>query len=107
MWNATGELVGRRDELAAIRHALRDRLGTHLIAIEEWDEEKDLALHEECSAEVRSAQKEAERKGTLATTSIDFPHDVRTMFTDVYAEMPWHLKEEQEAMVAELEAKKR
>ena len=34
MWNATGELVGRRDELAAIRHALRDRLGTHLIAIE-------------------------------------------------------------------------
>lgn len=34
MWNATGELVGRHDELAAIRHALRDRLGTHLIAIE-------------------------------------------------------------------------
>ncbi len=34
MWIAPGELVGRRDELAAIRHALRDRHGTHLIAIE-------------------------------------------------------------------------
>jgi len=84
-----------------------ERLKAHLITIGEWDEEKDLSLHEECSAEVRAAQKEAERKGTLATTSIDFPHDVRTMFTDVYAEMPWHLKEEQESMVAELEAKKR
>jgi 2-oxoisovalerate dehydrogenase E1 component alpha subunit len=62
---------------------------------------------EEVSAEVRAAQKDAERKGTLATTSIDFPHDVRTMFTDVYADMPWNLTEQQEAMVAELEAKKR
>ncbi len=34
MWNATGELVGRRDELAAIRDALRDRHGTHLLVIE-------------------------------------------------------------------------
>ena len=34
MWTATGELVGRGDELAAIRHALRDRHGTHLLVIE-------------------------------------------------------------------------
>jgi hypothetical protein len=29
------------------------------------------------------------------------------MFEDVYAEMPWHLEEQQAAMVAELEAKRR
>ncbi len=34
MWTATAELVGRSDELATIRHALRDRHGTHLIVIE-------------------------------------------------------------------------
>jgi 2-oxoisovalerate dehydrogenase E1 component alpha subunit len=84
-----------------------ERLKAHLVQLGEWDEEQDSALVEAVSAEVRAAQKEAERKGTLATTSIDFPHDVRTMFTDVYAEMPWHLREEQEAMVAELEAKRR
>ena len=58
-------------------------------------------------AEVRAAQKEAERSGTLATSSIDFPQDVRTMFEDVFEEMPWHLKEQQAQMVVELEAKRK
>jgi 2-oxoisovalerate dehydrogenase E1 component alpha subunit len=84
-----------------------DRLKQHLITIGEWDEERDAAMREECAAEVRAAQKEAEKKGTLATTSIDFPHDVGTMFEDVFEEMPWHLREQQAAMVAELEAKRR
>lgn len=84
-----------------------ERLKAHLIQLDEWDEERDSALREEVGSQVRAAQKEAERKGTLATTSIDFPHDVSTMFTDVYADLPWHLKEEQEAMIAELEAKRR
>jgi 2-oxoisovalerate dehydrogenase E1 component alpha subunit len=84
-----------------------ERLKAHLIAIGEWDEERNEAMRTECDAEVRAAQKDAEKKGTLASTSIDFPHDVRTMFEDVYAEMPWHLREQQEAMVAELEAKRR
>ena len=84
-----------------------ERLKKHLIAIGEWDEERDAALHEEAAAEVRTAQREAEKKGTLASTSIDFPHDVRSMFEDVYEEMPWHLEEQQAAMVAELEAKRR
>ncbi len=84
-----------------------ERLKAHLIAIGEWDEERDAAMREERTAEVRAAQREAERKGTLATTSIDFPHDVRTMFEDVFEEMPWHLREQQAAMVAELEAKRR
>jgi 2-oxoisovalerate dehydrogenase E1 component alpha subunit len=73
----------------------------------EWDDERHAALLEEASAEVRAAQREAERKGTLTSASIDFPQDVRTMFTDVFEEMPWHLKEQQQAMVDELEAKRR
>jgi 2-oxoisovalerate dehydrogenase E1 component alpha subunit len=84
-----------------------ERLKRHLIALGEWDEERDAAMREECAAEVRAAQREAEKKGTLVAASIDFPHDVRTMFEDVFEEMPWHLKEQQAAMVAELEAKRR
>ena len=53
-----------------------------------------------------TAQREAEKQGTLASASIDFPQDVRTMFSDVYEELPWHLKEQQQAMVDELEAKR-
>jgi 2-oxoisovalerate dehydrogenase E1 component alpha subunit len=84
-----------------------ERLRAHLIAIGEWDDERHEAMRQQCDAEVRAAQKEAEKKGTLASTSIDFPQDVRSMFEDVYGEMPWHLREQQEAMVAELEAKRR
>ena len=83
-----------------------ERLKQHLIALGEWDEERHAAMQEEVSTVVRSAQREAEKKGTLATASIDFPQDVRTMFNDVYEEMPWNLKEQQQAMVDELEAKR-
>ena len=83
-----------------------ERLKGHLIALGEWDDERHTALEEEASAAVRDAQREAEKKGTLATASIDFPQDVRTMFNDVFEELPWHLKEQQQAMVDELEAKR-
>ncbi len=83
-----------------------ERLKAHLAALGEWDDERHAALLEEASAEVRAAQREAERKGTLTSASIDFPQDVRTMFDDVYEEMPWNLKEQQQAMVDELEAKR-
>ena len=83
------------------------RLRQHLEVIGEWDEARQTALDEEVDAQVRAAQKEAERMGTLVASSIDFPHDVTTMFEDVYEEMPWHLKEQQAQMVAELEAKRR
>jgi 2-oxoisovalerate dehydrogenase E1 component alpha subunit len=84
-----------------------ERLKTHLVGLGEWDDERHSALIEEASAEVRSAQREAEKKGTLHSASIDFPQDVRTMFDDVYEETPWHLKEQQQAMVEELEAKRK
>jgi 2-oxoisovalerate dehydrogenase E1 component alpha subunit len=83
------------------------RLKQHLIRIGEWDEERHAALEAELADTVRSAQKEAEKLGTLVTSTIDFPQDVRTMFEDVYAEMPWHIKEQQAQMVAELEAKRK
>jgi 2-oxoisovalerate dehydrogenase E1 component alpha subunit len=83
-----------------------ERLKSHLQMLGEWDEERDAAMRDEVTAEVRAAQREAEQKGTLHSSSIDFPQDVRTMFDDVYEEMPWHLKEQQQAMVDELEAKR-
>lgn len=83
------------------------RLKQHLIGLGEWDEDRHEQLHAELDAEVRAAQKEAERSGTLATSSIDFPQDVRTMFEDVFEEMPWHIREQQAQMVAELEAKRK
>jgi 2-oxoisovalerate dehydrogenase E1 component alpha subunit len=83
------------------------RLKQHLLLLGEWDEERHTKLEAELSDAVRSAQKEAEKQGTLVTSTIDFPQDVRTMFEDVYAEMPWHIKEQQAQMVAELEAKRK
>jgi 2-oxoisovalerate dehydrogenase E1 component alpha subunit len=84
-----------------------ERLKRHLICLEEWDDARHEGLAAEVDAEVRAAQKEAEKQGTLVASSIDFPQDVRTMFEDVYEDMPWHLKEQQAQMVAELEAKKK
>src|SRR5689334_21359270 len=57
-----------------------ERLKGHLIGLGEWDEERHSAMVDEIAANVRNAQNEAEKKGTLATASIDFPQDVRTMF---------------------------
>src|SRR3954447_8475199 len=83
------------------------RLKQHLLVTGEWDEERHAALEAELADTVRTAQKEAEKLGTLVTSTIDFPQDVRTMFEDVYAEMPWHIREQQAQMVAELEAKRK
>jgi 2-oxoisovalerate dehydrogenase E1 component alpha subunit len=83
------------------------RLKQHLLVAGEWDEERHAALEAELGDAVRAAQKEAEKKGTLVTSTIDFPQDVRTMFEDVFAEMPWHIREQQAQMVAELEAKRK
>jgi 2-oxoisovalerate dehydrogenase E1 component alpha subunit len=82
-----------------------ERLRGHLVALGEWDDERQAAMEAEIDAEVRNAQKEAEANGVLRAATIEFPQDVATMFEDVYAELPWHLKEQQAQMRAELEAK--
>jgi 2-oxoisovalerate dehydrogenase E1 component alpha subunit len=47
------------------------RLKQHLIGLGEWDEERHKALEEELGAEVRAAQKEAEKHGTLGNGHYD------------------------------------
>ena len=84
-----------------------ERLRAHIVRLGEWDDARHEALAAEVDAEVRAAQKEAEKLGTLVASTIDFPQDVTTMFEDVFENMPWHLKEQQAQMVAELEAKRR
>src|SRR3954447_23506526 len=52
-----------------------ERLKAHVISLGEWDEERHTALIDEVSAEVRTAQRDAERQGTLHSASFDFPQD--------------------------------
>jgi 2-oxoisovalerate dehydrogenase E1 component alpha subunit len=80
------------------------RLKQHLIGLGEWDEERHTALLEELDAEVRAAQKEAERLGTLQS---DPYFDVDSMFQDVFEELPWHLREQRDQALAEAEAKRK
>jgi 2-oxoisovalerate dehydrogenase E1 component alpha subunit len=79
------------------------RLKQHLIALGEWDEERNQAQFDELAAQVLAAQKEAERQGTLQS---DPYAEIPTMFEDVFAELPWHLREQQAQAVAEAKAKR-
>jgi len=75
-----------------------ERLKAHLIAIGEWDDERHAAMTAECDAAVRAAQKESEKLGILPQQGKD---DVRSMFDDVYADVPWHIAEQREQALAE------
>jgi 2-oxoisovalerate dehydrogenase E1 component alpha subunit len=74
------------------------RLKQHLIAIDEWTEERHAALIAEADREVRAALKEAEGIGVLGTAKPD-PH---TMFEDVFKELPSHLQQQFEQMRRDL-----
>jgi 2-oxoisovalerate dehydrogenase E1 component alpha subunit len=79
-----------------------ERLKRHLIVIGAWDETRHEQLESELRDEVRSTQKEAEKLGTL---SVAFdPERVNSMFEDVFEVTPWHLREQKEQMLAEVEA---
>jgi 2-oxoisovalerate dehydrogenase E1 component alpha subunit len=79
-----------------------ERLKQHLIVRGDWDEDRHAKLHEELVAEVRAAQKKAEALGTL---SVAFdPERITSMFDDVFEKIPWHLREQKEQMIAEVEA---
>src|SRR3954469_1707166 len=75
------------------------RLKAHLIGLGEWDEERNSALEARLGEEVRAAQKEAEKQGTLGNGHYE---DVDSMFDDVFADPPWHLAEQREAARAEV-----
>ena len=81
-----------------------ERLRAHLVGLGEWDDERHQAQLDALGAEVRAAQKEAEKLGTLGN---DPYQDVGSMFTDVFEELPWHLKEQQAEAIAEAEAKRK
>jgi 2-oxoisovalerate dehydrogenase E1 component alpha subunit len=80
------------------------RLRQHLVGLGEWDEERDAALQEQLSAEVRAAQREAEKLGTLGNGHWE---DIDSLFADVFEEMPWHLREQRDHALAEAEARRR
>ena len=75
-----------------------ERLKAHLVALGEWDEERHEAMRAECDAEVRGAQKEAEKLGVLPQQGKD---NIESMFDDVYAEVPESLAEQRALAVSE------
>jgi 2-oxoisovalerate dehydrogenase E1 component alpha subunit len=74
------------------------RLMGHLVALGEWDEARDAALDKEIDAEIRAAQKQAEANGVLPQQGFE---RIGSMFEDVFAETPWHLKEQRETALGE------
>jgi 2-oxoisovalerate dehydrogenase E1 component alpha subunit len=55
-----------------------------------------------CAEEVKKTTKEAEANGILGH---GLHHPFRTMFEDVFEELPWHLKEQAAQATREREAK--
>ena len=70
-----------------------ERLSRHLIHLGEWSEERHKAQETELIQLVRDTDREAQSFGTLD----EGPHfGVETMFEDVYKDMPWNLRRQQE-----------
>ena len=74
------------------------RLKAHLVALGEWDDDRDAALDKEIDAAVRKAQKAAETDGVLPQQGFE---RIGSMFEDVFADTPWHLKEQREQALVE------
>lgn len=74
------------------------RLKDHLITLGEWDEERHAAMDREVDAQVRAAQKEAEKNGILGH-GLHQPLD--SLFDGVFEKMPWHLAEQRQQMIDE------
>jgi len=72
-----------------------ERLKGHLIALGQWSDDQQQALHEELVEEVRAAGKESEGHGTLHAG--DRP-SIKTMFEDVYKEMDWRLARQRQEL---------
>jgi len=75
-----------------------DRLKHHLIELGEWSEDRQDELENRIDDEVTSAYKEAIKFGDLANGP--YPSS-DTIFTEVYEEMPWHLKEQHDELMGD------
>ena len=78
------------------------RLKQHLEMLGEWDDERHQAQARELEELVKTTQKQSEKLGVLGH---GMHQPFETMFQDVFEEMPWHLKEQCDQMLAEQEAK--
>jgi pyruvate dehydrogenase E1 component alpha subunit len=72
------------------------RLRRHMEREEAWSEDSDADWRAACEAEIRECVRRAEDKPAA---------ELRDLFTDVYAQQPWHLREEQEQCLAGPRAK--
>nr|WP_137678593.1 3-methyl-2-oxobutanoate dehydrogenase (2-methylpropanoyl-transferring) subunit alpha [Parerythrobacter lutipelagi] len=79
-----------------------NRLKNHLIALGEWDEDRQAAMDKECADTVKTATKEAEKNGILGH---GMHQPFHTMFEDVFEELPWHLKEQADQATRERKIK--
>ncbi len=70
-----------------------DRLRNHLVTIGEWDDDRQAALQAEVDALVTQAFDEADAHGSVKSGHTSDP---RTMFDDVYAVLPRHLREQRD-----------
>jgi 2-oxoisovalerate dehydrogenase E1 component alpha subunit len=73
-----------------------ERLKQHVIKLGYWTEAEHAGLEEEMKEMVTAAWKEAVSYGTLTEPPF---LDVKLMFEDVFAEMPEHLKRQQEKLL--------
>ncbi len=69
------------------------RLKAHLIALGEWSEEQHTQAGKEAVEQVRAANQEAASFGTLGSGKVA---SVKTMFEDVYKDMPAHLRRQRQ-----------
>jgi 2-oxoisovalerate dehydrogenase E1 component alpha subunit len=72
-----------------------ERLAAHLIALGAWSAEQHAAMEDEVRREVRAAAKEAESYGTLLDGRVA---GRRSIFEDVFSEMPAHLRRQRDEM---------
>ncbi|WP_136163069.1 thiamine pyrophosphate-dependent enzyme [Sphingomonas flavalba] len=77
------------------------RLKDHLIALGEWDEERQAAMDLELAETVKAAAREAEKNGVLGH---GLHQPLETMFEEVFEDMPWHLAEQRQEMLDEAKA---
>lgn len=78
------------------------RLKNHLIALGVWDEERQAAMDKAVAEQVKAAAKEAEKLGILGDGLRHHPPE--SMFEGIFEEMPPHLKEQRDQMLAEWKA---
>ncbi len=79
-----------------------DRLMRHLMALGEWDAERQAAMDAAVDGEVRAAMRAAEANGVLGH---GLHHPFRTLFEDVFETLPWHLAEQNAQALHERQVK--